>query len=106
MAGRHCQGDRFGEGGAQAGKARNSTWLSVHEHSPYHDEFIQALVADGHKLDAPPGLTYDSVVSRESARVALTLAALNDLQVMASDIESAYLMHCDRDMVVAEIARR
>lgn len=41
--------------------------------------------------DAPATLTYASVVSRESVRIALTLAALNDLEVKAGDIENAYL---------------
>ena len=36
-------------------------------------------------------MTYASVVSRESVRIALTLAALNDLEVKTADIENAYL---------------
>jgi hypothetical protein len=40
------------------------------------------LVADGHKTDAPAStITYSSVVSRDSVRIALTIAALNDLDV-------------------------
>ena len=38
-------------------------------------------VAGGHATVAPPTLTYASVVLRESVRIALTLAALNDLEV-------------------------
>ena len=49
------------------------------------------LVAGGHMTDAPPVLTYASVVSRETVRIALTMAALNDLEVKASDIQNAYL---------------
>jgi Reverse transcriptase (RNA-dependent DNA polymerase) len=41
--------------------------------------------------EAPATLTYASVVSRESVRIALTLAALNDLEVKTADIENAYL---------------
>jgi hypothetical protein len=41
--------------------------------------------------DNPSVLTYASVVSRESVRIALTIAALNDLEVKASDIQNAYL---------------
>lgn len=48
-------------------------------------------VADGHKTQTPESMTYASVVSRETVRIALTLAALNDLQVKTSDIENAYL---------------
>ena len=36
-------------------------------------------------------LTYASVVSRESVRIALTLAALNDLEVKAANIQNSYL---------------
>ena len=36
-------------------------------------------------------MTYSSVVSRETVRIALTAAALNGLEVKASDIMNAYL---------------
>ena len=36
-------------------------------------------------------LTYTSVVSRDSVHIALTIAALNDLQVKASDVQNAFL---------------
>jgi hypothetical protein len=49
------------------------------------------FVAGGHTTDTPHAMTYTSVVSRESVRVALTLAALNDLDVKMTDIENAYL---------------
>jgi hypothetical protein len=49
------------------------------------------FVAGGHTTDAPHLMTYASVVSRESARIALTLAALNDLYGMMGDIDNAYL---------------
>jgi hypothetical protein len=50
------------------------------------------LVAGGHMTDSPPAyVTYASVVSSESVRIALTLAALNDLEVKTADIENAYL---------------
>jgi hypothetical protein len=50
------------------------------------------LVADGHKTDAPaPTITYSSVVSRDSVRIALAIAALNDLDVFACDIQNAFL---------------
>ena len=39
------------------------------------------LVAGGHLTDAPATTTFASVVSRETVRIALTLAGLNDLQV-------------------------
>ena len=48
-------------------------------------------VAQGNMTEAPATLTYASVVSRESVRIALTLAALNDLEVKTADIANAYL---------------
>lgn len=50
------------------------------------------LVAGGHMTEITSStVTYASVVSRESVRIALTLAALNDLEVKTADIENAYL---------------
>ena len=49
------------------------------------------LVAGGHMTDTPNTLTYSSVVSRDSVCIALTIAALNELSVMACDIQNAYL---------------
>ena len=48
-------------------------------------------VAGGHVTEAPAALTYQSVVSRESVRIAFTIAALNDLDVCAADIQNAYI---------------
>ena len=49
------------------------------------------LVAGGHTTKTPSSLTYASVVSRDSVRIALTIAALNDLDILACDIQNAYL---------------
>ena len=49
------------------------------------------LVAKGHMTEAPAVTTYASVVSRETVRIVLTIAALNDLEVKASDVQNAYL---------------
>ena len=48
-------------------------------------------VAGGHTTEPLATITYTSVVSRESVRIALTLAALNDLQVKTSDIQNTFL---------------
>ena len=47
------------------------------------DGFVRKarLVAGGHQTESPAVLTYASVVSRETVRIALTIAALNDLEV-------------------------
>ena len=49
------------------------------------------LGAGGHMTEISGTMTYASVVSMESVRIALTLAALNDLEVKTADIENAYL---------------
>ena len=48
-------------------------------------------VKDGHKTPTPEQSTYAGVVSRESVRIALTYAALNNINVAAADIKNAYL---------------
>ena len=50
------------------------------------------LVAGGHMTKVSSSTaTYARVVSRESVRITLTLAALNDLEVKTADTENAYL---------------
>jgi hypothetical protein len=49
------------------------------------------FVAGGHKTDPPTSLTYSSVVSRDSVRIAFLLAALNGLDILAADIGNAYI---------------
>ena len=49
------------------------------------------LVGGGHMTETPAALTYSSVVNRDSVRICLTMAALNDLDLLACDIQNAYL---------------
>jgi hypothetical protein len=42
--------------------------------------FKSRMVAGGHMIDTPPFLTYASVVSRETVRIALLMASLHDLE--------------------------
>jgi len=49
------------------------------------------FVAGGHTTETPKYLTFASVVTRESVRIAFLVAALNDLNVVAADIGNAYL---------------
>jgi hypothetical protein len=49
------------------------------------------LVANGNETESPAALTYSSVVSRDSVRIALLVASLNDLQLLSCDIQNAYL---------------
>lgn len=48
-------------------------------------------VAGGHLTDPPTSLTYASVVSRDSVRIGFLVAALNDLDILAGDVQNAYL---------------
>ena len=48
------------------------------------------LVAGGHQTKAPVTITYASVVSHETIRLALTIAALNDLEVKVLNV-NAYI---------------
>jgi len=49
------------------------------------------LVTGGHMTDPPETLTFSSIVSRESVCIAFLLAALMDLDILATDIGNAYL---------------
>ena len=49
------------------------------------------FVAGGHTTETPVGICYSSVVSRDSVRIAFLVAALNDLDILATDIGNAYL---------------
>ena len=57
------------------------------------------MVAGGHKMEAPASITYASVVSRDLMRIALTLAALNGLEVRVCDIQNAYLTAPAREKI-------
>ena len=57
------------------------------------------LVAGGHTTDAPATLTYSSVISRDSVWIALTIAALNGLEVMACNIQNEYLTASCREKI-------
>jgi hypothetical protein len=48
-------------------------------------------VASGHWTKALVTITYASVVSRETVRLALTIATLNDLEVKVGDVLNAYI---------------
>ena len=59
-------------------------------------------VKDGHLSPIPTTSAYAGVVSRESVRVGLTYAALMDLEVMAEDIQNAYLQapSSEKDFII------
>ncbi len=45
----------------------------------------------GHRTKAPATITYASVVSRETVRLALTIMSLNDLEVKVGDVLNTYI---------------
>ena len=49
------------------------------------------LVGGEHHTVAPASITYLSVVSHDSVRIALILAAMNDLDILACNIQNDYL---------------
>ena len=49
------------------------------------------FVAGSHSTDVPTTITYSSVVSRDSVRIAFTIAELNGFDVMCCDVGNAYL---------------
>ncbi|KAG7369945.1 reverse transcriptase RNA-dependent DNA polymerase [Nitzschia inconspicua] len=53
--------------------------------------FKTRMVAGGHMVETPSFMTYASVVSRDTVRIALLTAALHDLSVKAADVQNAYL---------------
>ena len=58
-----------------------------------------SLVADGHKTNTPAAMNYLSVVFRESVWIATTIAALDNLDVLACDIQNTYLTADCRERV-------
>ena len=48
-------------------------------------------VAGGHLTDVPSSMTYSTVVSRDTVRIGFLVAALNDLDILAGDIQNAFL---------------
>lgn len=57
-------------------------------------------VAAGHKTDSPASITYSSVVSRDSVRIVLMIAALNGLEMSCCDIKNAYLTADCREKIL------
>ena len=57
------------------------------------------LVGGGHTTTDPASINYSSVVSRDSVRIALTIASLNDLDILACDIQNAYLTAVCREKI-------
>ena len=48
-------------------------------------------VARGHQTDEPKETTYSSIVSHDSICITFTLATLNGLNILSTDVQNAYL---------------
>ena len=48
-------------------------------------------VGEGFRASTPASVTYSSVVRRDSVRIMLMIAALNDIDIMGADIKNAFL---------------
>jgi hypothetical protein len=70
-----------------------SKWIKCHMIFNVKMNFTRKarFVAGGHMTDPPSTITYSSVVSRDSIRIAFMLASLNGLSLCATDIGNAYL---------------
>lgn len=76
-------------------------WIKCHLIFDVKMDFTRKarFVAGGHMTNPPPEITYSSVVSRDSVRIAFLLAALNDIDLLATDIGNAYLNASPREKV-------
>ena len=55
------------------------------------------IVAGGHAIETPTLCTYSSIVSRDSVRIALTIATLNDLKVLSIDMQNKFITAKNRE---------
>ena len=56
-------------------------------------------VADGQKTSPPASVTYSTVVARDSVRIMLLAAALNNLDVQCVDVQNPYLNADNKEKV-------
>ena len=52
---------------------------------------MERFVADGHLVKTPESITYSTVVLRDSIRILLLVASLNNLETMGADVHNAFL---------------
>jgi hypothetical protein len=61
------------------------------------------FVAGGHWTDPDPNLSYSTVVTRESVRIAFVIVALNEIEIKSIDIGNAYLNAPAREKVYTTV---
>jgi hypothetical protein len=77
------------------------TWIPFHMIFDVKCDLTRkaCYVAGGHWMQPSSQLTYFSVVTRDSIRIAFLIAALNELEILAADIGNAYLQAPAREQV-------
>jgi hypothetical protein len=88
---------RFLEDGEQV--PVGSTWIPFHMIFDVKCDLTRKarFVAGEHWTQAASQLTYSSVVTRESIRIAFLIAALNELDILVADVGNAYLQATARE---------
>jgi hypothetical protein len=76
-------------------------WIKCHMIFDVKMDFTRKAhyVAGGHMTNPPSSLTYSSLVLRDSICFAFVFAALNDINLLATDIGNAYLNAPAREKV-------
>jgi hypothetical protein len=79
------------------------TFIKCHMNFEVKMDFTRKarFMAGGHMTDPPVIMTYSSVVSRDSVRIGILLAALNDLELVAAGIGNAYLQATTKEKIYA-----
>lgn len=78
-----------------------STWIPCHMVFDVKVDLTRKAryVAGGHWTDPPSQITYSTVVSRDSVRIAFLIAAWNDIDISSADIGNAYLNAPTKELV-------
>ncbi len=78
-------------------------WIKCHMIFDVKKDFTRKAqyVAGVRMTDPPPSITYSSVVSRDSILIAFLINALNDINILATDISNAFLNATPREKVYA-----
>jgi len=76
-------------------------WIKCHMIFDVKMDFTRKAryIAGGHMTDPPSSITYSSVVSCDSVRIAFLIATLNDIDLLSCDIGNAYLNASPREKV-------
>jgi hypothetical protein len=76
-------------------------WIKCHMIFEIEMDFTRKAqyVAGGHMTDSPSTITYSSIDSRDSVKIAFQIAALNDIYILPCDIGNAHFTAKPREKV-------